>query len=385
MASSKELGQRLLEEFARPYDEFGVRLRKNNNMLPRARNLIQNGADLSETNSDGQTALIASLLNGYEEVARAIVENGGVDINCKDSFGDTALILAVNSTAEFIEFLLDHGADVTAANNSANTALHRACVVGSVEVVSLLLKSGASREATNNLGETPLLTAAKSGGRRVCDLLLMKGANPLATDARGGGLLHQPARLGNHVLYVHLRDKKGASEDIVDNEGKTSAQVLEEVLQVKQQKKLEKELESQYLSKVPRVVVAGGLGKVEEASNQPPAPAIGERVEENENQIDLGAGMGEVEKYQALVADLRSKVEETDEWANSIYQKWYDTDRLRIIAENNHREAQRTIESLQRQLVEQRREADQKLSDLMNRLDIAEKSVGQSPQGAPVR
>lgn len=55
-----------------------------------------------------------------------------------------------------VDFLLDHGADVGAGENTGSLALHWAIIGGQLETVKLLLKRGASLDAKNVHGGTAL-------------------------------------------------------------------------------------------------------------------------------------------------------------------------------------------------------------------------------------
>ena len=59
--------------------------------------------------------------------------------------------------------LLDHGADVHAATNYHDTALHMAEREGHADVAELLRRHGASDEATNRFGKTPLAAVRLCG------------------------------------------------------------------------------------------------------------------------------------------------------------------------------------------------------------------------------
>ena len=52
--------------------------------------------------------------------------------------------------------LLRHGADVTWADPTGDTALHKACLSGSIACTRLLLQHGASVSATHRFGMVPL-------------------------------------------------------------------------------------------------------------------------------------------------------------------------------------------------------------------------------------
>lgn len=59
----------------------------------------------------------------------------GVDVNAKDSAGNTALIAAATAGQwEMTDLLLKAGADVNAVNSSGNTALMGAVAKGNIEI-----------------------------------------------------------------------------------------------------------------------------------------------------------------------------------------------------------------------------------------------------------
>ena len=87
-----------------------------------------------------------------------VLIQSGADIEArKDYMGWTALHDAArfSNWPWIVEFLLNHGADIQARDDSGNTPLHLA--VGffhDPEVVELLLEHGADMEARNDAGQT---------------------------------------------------------------------------------------------------------------------------------------------------------------------------------------------------------------------------------------
>jgi len=62
--------------------------------------------------------------------SKAMIEHGA-DVNAKDNYGYTVLILAArNGHTEIVELLIERGADIEAMNNDGNTALIQAARYG---------------------------------------------------------------------------------------------------------------------------------------------------------------------------------------------------------------------------------------------------------------
>ena len=90
--------------------------------------------------------------------------------------------------ADIVQLLIQHGADVTAQDNTHSTPLHLASSKGSGKTVELLLKHGANVDALDGRHSTPLHLAVSSClalKGNVVHLLLGYGANVDVKDDRG--------------------------------------------------------------------------------------------------------------------------------------------------------------------------------------------------------
>jgi ankyrin repeat protein len=67
--------------------------------------------------------------------------------------------------------LVDHGADVNAAQQGGWTALHQAAAHGQIQLVELLLSKGAEINSASNEGKTPLDMAHENQQEDVINLL----------------------------------------------------------------------------------------------------------------------------------------------------------------------------------------------------------------------
>ncbi len=84
---------------------------------------IKAGSDLNAKDAYGSTALLIAATFGKTEIARALIE-AGADIQIKDRNGSTPLhVAAFFCRPEIVKALLDKGADRRSRNNYGNTAL----------------------------------------------------------------------------------------------------------------------------------------------------------------------------------------------------------------------------------------------------------------------
>ncbi|KAI8710370.1 hypothetical protein NCS52_01582000 [Fusarium sp. LHS14.1] len=127
---------------------------------------------------------------GVAGVLWAILERAdqvGINIDAKDSYGQTPLSWAAENGHEaVVRLLLDRGAHIEVADKMwGRTPLSWAAEVGHEAIVRLLLDRGADTEATDEDGLTPLLLAVENGHEAIVRLLLDRGAHIKAADMWG--------------------------------------------------------------------------------------------------------------------------------------------------------------------------------------------------------
>lgn len=99
-------------------------------------------------------SLHMAILQGNFEAVRQHIAAGS-DLNAKDAFGSTPLIIAaLFGHAEAAEALIEAGADMTIGDAYGSTPLHIAALFCRTEIVKALVNKGVDRYARNTSGST---------------------------------------------------------------------------------------------------------------------------------------------------------------------------------------------------------------------------------------
>lgn len=118
---------------------------------------------------------------GDLDTVRRIIKTSPQTVNCRDLDGrhSTPLHFAAGyNRVPVVEFLLENGAEVHAADKGGLVPLHNACSYGHFEVTELLVKHGANVNVADLWKFTPLHEAAAKGKYEIVKLLLKHGADP---------------------------------------------------------------------------------------------------------------------------------------------------------------------------------------------------------------
>jgi ankyrin repeat protein len=100
---------------------------------------------------------VAALQGNIDEIRKHI--GAGSDLNEKDDYGSTPLIIAITfGRTEVARALIEAGADMTIANNEGSAPLHIAAFFCRTEIVEALLGNGADKDLANTAGRTALET-----------------------------------------------------------------------------------------------------------------------------------------------------------------------------------------------------------------------------------
>ncbi|MEO6512616.1 MAG: ankyrin repeat domain-containing protein [Nocardioides sp.] len=115
--------------------------------VPRARRLIDQGADVNHQDETQQSAYLIAASEGYVELLGLTIASGA-RIDDKDSFNGTALIRAAErGHADVVGRLVHAGIDLDHVNDLGWTALHEAVILGEgtetyVDTVRVLVAAG---------------------------------------------------------------------------------------------------------------------------------------------------------------------------------------------------------------------------------------------------
>jgi uncharacterized protein len=208
--------------------------------------LATNGADVSSTDSVGNTALHWAVLGSRSAspyIANMIREFGA-DVNAKNIYGETALHIAARRCAgDNVSALLDVGSDVDAQDELGRTPVMLACGAspakgtsaedndngGSVKrkrylpsnIVQMLVERGASVSHMSARGMRALHFASLCGHVSICRYLVLCTRTRSSMRSNCGRTpLHLACRHG-HAAVAELLISKGAQVNARDKKGRT--------------------------------------------------------------------------------------------------------------------------------------------------------------------
>ncbi|RMJ28287.1 Ankyrin repeat protein [Aspergillus sp. HF37] len=162
--------------------------------------LLELGANVAATDSEGETALHAAAGGGDMGINAAAARADGEAVDSPVSSGHETVV----------RLLLEKGADVQAALGAGETPLHYASSSGNITILNLLLDGGASASSVEHYREsTPLHFAALYNNEWAIKPLLENSADVMDQDFVGHTPLHFAAENGN-IEAVRLLLEYGA-------------------------------------------------------------------------------------------------------------------------------------------------------------------------------
>lgn len=173
--------------------------------------LLREGLD-PNCDIDGWPALVFAAKLDKTEIARRLID-GGADVNARNIFSDTALIVAsYRQNVNLVRLLLSSGSAPDAKGQWGRSALWYAADKGNTAITTELLAHGAKLEARDYQDrETPLLRAVIREHPNVARLLLARGAKVNVTNKYCQSAL-QFAMSDDNKLLIKLLRKYGGKE-----------------------------------------------------------------------------------------------------------------------------------------------------------------------------
>jgi uncharacterized protein len=208
-----------------------------NGNAPMAEALLKAGADANSFQAEGQTALMTAARAGSVEAVKLLLDHGA-EVNAKESWrGQTALMWA---TAEnhpaVVQLLVDHGADVNIVSGVFDfremkvkpgdvpmhfprggfTALLFAARGGFTESAKILLDHGADIKAADPDGTSALVLAIINGHFDTAAFLLDHKADPNVADSNGRAALYAAVDMRDMYLSNRPAPKDNGKVDPLD-------------------------------------------------------------------------------------------------------------------------------------------------------------------------
>lgn len=136
-------------------------------------------ANVNATDRDGKTALFCV----HTAESAAILLKDNTDVNARDHASETSLFSAVKSeNTGVVKLLLENGTDVHARDVREKMALH---FTRTAETVQLLVAHDADVNATDKNEDSPLFEAARFMAPQVAEALITAGADAALANAAG--------------------------------------------------------------------------------------------------------------------------------------------------------------------------------------------------------
>jgi ankyrin repeat protein len=125
------------------------------------KDLIAKGANVNETNNNGETALMRAVRNSKVDNVKLLLESGAdlnIATNIATNNGTTALMYVADNyhNSQILDLLINHKANLNSKNKYGMTALMMAAKTNYQEGVSKLIEAGADINLRDTNNKTAL-------------------------------------------------------------------------------------------------------------------------------------------------------------------------------------------------------------------------------------
>ena len=183
--------------------------------------LVEAKADISATDRQGNTPLMAAFKRGQATLAQMLVQRGAT-VPASNQQGTKLLLAAITvGNVQLAQVLMKAGVNISATDRQGTTPLIAACAAGHMTLVQILLEAKSDISATDRQGRTPLLVACAAGHPTIVKMLLQKGAVLAASNRPAlSKLLLKASAAGQNELAELLVEAK-ADISFTDWQGAT--------------------------------------------------------------------------------------------------------------------------------------------------------------------
>lgn len=152
---------------------------KNNDYMS-VKKYIKDGADVNDTNENGEPVLSCGLRYRCDMDLLMLLIDNGADIYDFDEEGVSIFDMAITyNNIEMVEYILEQGIDVNVTKRRSRfTPLMAAASYGRVDIARLLLKYGADQKLTDTKGFTAVDFARKMNKKSILEILEYDADSP---------------------------------------------------------------------------------------------------------------------------------------------------------------------------------------------------------------
>ncbi|XP_071098269.1 serine/threonine-protein phosphatase 6 regulatory ankyrin repeat subunit A-like [Haliotis cracherodii] len=185
--------------------------------------LLNEGADLSVADDDGDNILHVACLGGNVAMVKVIVSKDVLPLESRGKYGRTGVMHAANKGhRDVLDLLVTNGCDLSVMDSNKDNVLHLATKGGSVDTLHYILSQKVlDIDAKGQYGQTALIKAARTSHTSVVDLLLSEGSSKLAVDNYNDNILHVACLGGNLNMVIHIVSLKIADLESRGKHGRT--------------------------------------------------------------------------------------------------------------------------------------------------------------------
>ena len=191
--------------------------------------LRERGLDVNKKNSSGETPLHLAVEKSQDDTITALLRHSSIRVNERkgtSTSGDTALLLAVDKKDQaVVSLLLGHDdIDVNAKASNGNTALHRAITKNADDIVTALLRvRGINVNLANNSGDIPLhLAINRKNSDLVTSLLGISRIDVNAKDGSDDTPLHLAIKSKDNDIVNKVLRTAGINVNLKGSNDKTA-------------------------------------------------------------------------------------------------------------------------------------------------------------------